>query len=371
MADLEHGPQPVQPEAANGDLAQRIRDAAANAPALPDGQHEAIELTQQVEGAHSDAPDYVRDHSLASVADEHLEQGAPNSLADLDTTPEPFSKSEPKDAATEQSAAIPPTINRRGLLGKVAEHPRASGLVASALALGGVVAGIAMSSSGNSEKAAKNGPAVVESTNNSPSAEQSNQQGSNNTASSLPGNNTSSVPVSRNTVDSQEFSAGKLDPKIPVAVPYVEGQKVTPADIEKLFHNIDVAVTTGDLENLRYSGINPNTDFASKLQTHEMAAFNTEKNSDSGDVNYFQTKFFDNDVWIDPADPLHGKVISASGTDFDFRLAPDRVYYNLIEFHLGHAVETLDGQPQEILTFVGYVNVSDSTNSDWNDGFSG
>jgi len=248
---------------------------------------------------------------------------------------------------------------------------RVVGGVAAVAVIAGGVGALELSGGKSSHK-----PAAISSKNpgetNAPTQSQPNTTKPSPTDITLP-NSVKTTPARTGEtgimINGNEFSAGKLDPTVPIAVPFAEGQEITKGDVEKLFHNIDVAITTQNVDTLLYSGIYPDSEYTQNIQAEggEWWAFQTEKANNSALVHTYNHTFYDKDISIDQATgEVH--VIAELGTEFD--KMSGQLNYSEYDVTVGAQEVTLpNGQTKNILAFKTLPAPTPTTGSAWNYGF--
>jgi hypothetical protein len=171
------------------------------------------------------------------------------------------------------------------------------------------------------------------------------------------------------TLGGKYYSAGKYDPTTPVAIPYVAGQKPTKAIVETLLRNVDVAITSDDINQLLYAGIEPGSELANNIHDQQMVSFESNLRQAGALTHVFNETLDDRDIKFDPNDPNHAEVLIRNGSDFDVQYAPDRVVYDHVDMRLGHKVEALPNGQTEDIWRIQYQLVSKSTFDQWLEGY--
>lgn len=153
------------------------------------------------------------------------------------------------------------------------------------------------------------------------------------------------------TLAGKYYSAKVYNPTIAVPIPYIAGQLPNEAIVETLLRNVDVATNTGDVNQLLYVGLAPDSGFAASQLNGQMEHFKVEKQNASDLVHVFNTTLDDRDVKLDavPGDPMHVDVIVRNGTDYDVKYADPSMRYQIYDIELGHSVVQLpDGESADI-----------------------
>ena len=247
---------------------------------------------------------------------------------------------------------------------KKKSHGRAYAGLGSIVLVAGIGAAVAVAESGSSTPhAAASAGASKKPAHPSqkPHRSVTNRPVSSPTSTELPSGNTVPIVINGNT-----YSAGKLDPTKPVAVPYVAGQNPTKADVEILLHDIDVAITNEDLSLMIYDGTRPGSDVAKNTQP-TLDQFKAEKQRVGGSAITYQQNVYDKDIQFDPQDPNIAHAIVQAGSNLDILYGQPAYYEYTLE--LGPQRLTLPtGVTEKLLTIL-HIDKVESTQSNWADGF--
>jgi hypothetical protein len=141
--------------------------------------------------------------------------------------------------------------------------------------------------------------------------------------------------------------------------------------IETLFRDIDVATNLNDLEQLRYAGIYPSSEYAQNLQAGQMASYQSNRQQASALTHEFTQTFDDRDIRFDASNPYHAEVLVRSASDFDLKYAPSRVSYQLVVLDLGHRVMQLPNGQSEDIWNIQHATPNPATFDQWLTGFPG
>jgi len=182
---------------------------------------------------------------------------------------------------------------------------------------------------------------------------------------------TESIPYdgSEPTLGGKYYAAKTYDPTTAVAVPYTPGQKPTKAIVETLLRDVDVAITSDDVNQLLYAGIEPTSELAQNIQAGQMNSFESDVRQAGALSHVFNQTLDDRDIKFDPNDPNHAQALVRNGSDFDLNYAPNRITYNQLDLRLGHKDVTLpDGQSEDIWR-IQYQIASNSTFDQWLEGY--
>lgn len=227
----------------------------------------------------------------------------------------------------------------------------AAAAVLAVLGIGGGVAAASMGGSGSAPRAA-----AASNPNTNPSGEAPNP------TQASPTDIPSTVTSNPDTAPS-----GELDPTVPVEVPYQAGVPLTASDIEKLIHNLGVAITNGDMSLVRYSGMNPDSEFVTGLQP-DIDYYNGLKAKDGSAVQSYGFQVNDKDILYDPNIPNAATVLVASGAQLTPALQKyATMNYNKYVLTLDHGIVDLPSGSKDIWRIY-YIQVEPSTQEDWYQG---